>query len=339
MKIKRMVPYVSGLLFFVSVLLFELSFLSAKIADALNGSVCTPFRNALSAITSVLPISVFETAVLASPIAIFFAVKYTVCGGALYKRFITVLSLLSLLFSGYVLTLGIAYNSRSYVTDFRRSSDLDELVSSAEKLSVALRELDGVSGTAAPSLAELRAELSDAYSQLLRKRISLSRPKPLTMSGAASCMGTLAMYSFPTGEVNINTDAPEYMLAFNLAHEYAHSLGVACEGEANFLAYLVCRVAKNKEIRISGNLVALEYILSDIKKSDREKYTFIYNSLPEYAKGYITEYYNYRKENISPIYRAADRVNFAHLEAVDKYGGASYSVFSSYVAAYVCDTA
>lgn len=335
----RVAPYVCGIVFFVSVLLFELSFLSAEIADALNGSVCTPFRSALSAITSVLPVSVFETAVLASPIVIFFAVRYTVRGGEVYKRFITVLSLFSLLFCGYVLTLGIAYNSRSYVTDFRRSFDLDELVSSAEKLSDALRELEGAVGTAEPSLAELHAELSDAYTLLLGKRMRLSVPKPLIMSGAASRMGTLAMYSFPTGEVNINTDTPEYMLAFNLAHEYAHSLGVACEGEANFLAYLVCRVAKNEKIRLSGTLVALEYILADIKRADAEKYTVIYNSLSKYAKDCMTEYYNYRKANRSLLYRAADAVNSAHLDVSDRYGSASYSVFSSYVAAYVCGTA
>jgi hypothetical protein len=149
--------------------------------------------------------------------------------------------------------------------------------------------------------------------------------------------GILALYSPFTGEVNINLQIPDYMIPFTAAHEWAHSLGIASEAEANFYAFLSCAKSKNDYIRYSGTVCALEYILTDLSASNKKTYLNIWESVPESVKDCINAYKAYAKKYQSyALYSITDGANSAHHDMWDKNGKASYSATSALLVDYIC---
>jgi hypothetical protein len=62
--------------------------------------------------------------------------------------------------------------------------------------------------------------------------------------------GYLGYYNPFTGEAQVNTKVPPFIIPFTTCHEIGHQLGFASEGEASFVGYLVIK---------SGNSVVFNY--------------------------------------------------------------------------------
>lgn len=62
--------------------------------------------------------------------------------------------------------------------------------------------------------------------------------KASVFSPAMSYLGTSGYYNPFTGEAQVNTTIPKFMLPYVTCHEMAHQLGYATEDEANFAGYL-----------------------------------------------------------------------------------------------------
>ena len=335
MKLREKIPYMLLCIFVLSQLLMLLSEISNSLADSINRNVCVYVRGFISAITSILPFSIFELVILLSPIAVIFAVAYIIRSEKrIHRRFLALLSLISLLPSLYVFNLGISYNTTGIRLEYGEVGN-DDLVSAARLLSERISTC-APDENEAKSLADYRENFTKNYPEICHgyglRMINLPKLKPLLTSKLMCSIGTLAFYSYPTAEININTDIPGYMQPFTVAHEYAHLLGAASEAEANFLAYLACEASENQYIYYSGSLSALEYLLSDIRKIDTEMYTEVYKSLPQNAKDDLdASRIFFERYKGSLLYRMADRLNSAHLEISDSHGAYSYSVFSRYV--------
>ncbi len=56
-----------------------------------------------------------------------------------------------------------------------------------------------------------------------------------------SYSGFLGYYNPFTGEAQVNTTAPDFVIPFTTCHEMAHQLGYASESEASFVGYLVTK--------------------------------------------------------------------------------------------------
>ena len=69
-----------------------------------------------------------------------------------------------------------------------------------------------------------------------------------------------------TLEANINYNIPNISLPVTITHEIAHQIGYAFEDEANFIAIKTLTKSKNNYLRYSGNLMAVQYLLSEIRK-------------------------------------------------------------------------
>ena len=80
------------------------------------------------------------------------------------------------------------------------------------------------------------------------------------------------IYSFFTGEANVNVEYPDYCLPFTAAHELSHQRGICRENEANFVAFLVCIGSEDDYIRYSGYLNVYEYLASALYRADKELY-------------------------------------------------------------------
>lgn len=328
------------LIFFFSLFSMLVATRSENVAEIINQRVCIFARKFINKLSSLLPFSLFELIVLSSPIIIFLAIRYVVNGDAsARKRFFKLISCFTVIPSLFFLTVGIPAQRYPIARAVEYAPSYDELTLCAQRL-IDEANLQVPSADFDISVEDMRGELQASYSEIsprfnLRVK-QLPMPKILLLPKLASRLGILGHYSFLTGEVNINTDVPRYMIPFTLAHEYAHYLGVSSEAEAGFLAFAVCMNSDVDYIKYSGVLSTLEYFLSDIYSCDRAEYERLYSSLLEPTRVHLKESYEYlSKYSGTRIYRIADGINSSYIDAFDKNGGYSYSAICRYVTQYL----
>jgi len=95
------------------------------------------------------------------------------------------------------------------------------------------------------------------------------RPKGAGVSPILSRLGVAGIYLPFAAEPLVNLTLPEVELPFSASHELAHAQGLAREDEANFVAYLACRLHPDADFRYSGALVAGFYVLAALDAVDR----------------------------------------------------------------------
>lgn len=79
-----------------------------------------------------------------------------------------------------------------------------------------------------------------------------------SMSGVTGSMGPFFC------EFTLNGDILPHDYPATYAHEFAHFLGVANEGEANFYSYIVCTVSADKLVRFSGYYHIFIHVLNNV---------------------------------------------------------------------------
>ena len=319
---------------FISLLLFCLSRIYPSVA-AFASVLSVRVRDFLFLVSSLVRPSLFEIAVYTSPILVFLLVRFVFRGGEKMRaRFFLAISLISLLPTLYILTLGMP-------SDISLSRADDGNVTTAELVSAAEILAERVNSSADPDPGELPlGEISEKVEAAFRRAIDYSGrmpvPKKFIFPSFFDALGSLAVYSFFTGEININTNAPSYTLPFTVAHEMAHAVGISDEGTSNFAAYLVLAECDEPALSYSGALCALEYILADIKGQDRGAYEKIYDGLCESAKKDIDSYGRYlKKHSGTKIYKTAKRLNATTVDLLGTGGKRSYSDVSLYVTNYL----
>ena len=65
-------------------------------------------------------------------------------------------------------------------------------------------------------------------------------------------------------EFTLNGDILAHDYPATYAHEFAHFLGVANEGEANFYSYIVCTASADKQVRFSGYYHIFFHVLNNV---------------------------------------------------------------------------
>lgn len=89
------------------------------------------------------------------------------------------------------------------------------------------------------------------------------RTKQFPPPGFMRKMGILGIYFPFTGESYIDPTLHALEQPFTIAHEMAHSYGVTDEGEANFIAWVICTNSEDPLLRYSGHLRLLQYQMRD----------------------------------------------------------------------------
>lgn len=79
-----------------------------------------------------------------------------------------------------------------------------------------------------------------------------------SMSGVTGSMGPFFC------EFTLNGDILPHDYPATYAHEFAHFLGVANEGEANFYSYIVCTASADKLVRFSGYYHIFFHVLNNV---------------------------------------------------------------------------
>ncbi len=230
----------------------------------------------------------------------------------------------------------------------RTKVSAEELYQTAEWLSASLTELtpeitfleDG-SSLMPYSYEVMNEKLLDAYDSFCKKQTFMdhfySRVKPVMLSEPMSYTHITGVYTFFTGEANVNVNFPDYTVPFTAAHELAHQRGIAREDEANFIAFLVCLESDDPYIRYSGCLTLYEYVSSALFSADRELYKASYAALPgeihaeEVAYSVFFEKY---KENVAAD--VSQSVNNSYLQSQGSPEGTrSYNLVVDLAVAYL----
>lgn len=79
-----------------------------------------------------------------------------------------------------------------------------------------------------------------------------------SMAGVTGSMGPFFC------EFTLNGDIRSHDYPATYAHEFAHFLGVANEGEANFYSYIVCTASEDKAVRFSGYYHIFFHVLNNV---------------------------------------------------------------------------
>ncbi len=353
---ERWVPivfYISLGLFFIGVLLSFLYRRFPTFAGAVNGSIAHGLRFLLGSLTSIVSFSVAEMLIFSIPLLAILAVVISFFYAKTAKRRVRflciILSILMPLYPLYMLTLAPGYHAQTLDERMDLSADpvsAEELAKTAEILLSELEPLlDRISYAESGasqnplSLKETGDQIVDAYDAFLldhpiAKNFS-SRPKTVVLRKWMTYAELLGMYTFFTGEANVNTTYPDYNHPFTVAHEFAHQRGIARENEANFVASLVCTYAENEYVRYSGLFNLFEYVLSAYSRADYEGYKTFSATLDDRIKGEMRAYRvflePYRDHVLGEV---SSTVNNAYLEMNGTPGVISYGLVVDLAVAY-----
>ena len=325
-----------------------------EFSDIFNRYVSPFVRGFLATLTGWIPFSLAEFLLLMVP---FIVIAIVVFGLKRYSsswRDVLILSLTILSVAAYVFstfTLGFVPAYRGSRLD--KKLGLNKQPVSAEELRdttyAVLEELTAIESeigfksdgfSVMPySYEELNDKLMDAYDVACEKYDFIpklhSRVKRVMLSEPMTYTHISGVYTFFTGEANINTNFPDYTLPYTAAHELAHQRGIAREDEANFVAFLVCKESDDVYIRYSAYLNMYEYLRNALYAANPDYYTETYYSVPVNCRKEMTAYskfFDKYRENV--IEEVSETVNDTFLTINGTEGTRSYGMVVDLAVAY-----
>lgn len=346
-------------IFAVCALLYVIFTQSAAFSDWFNLHISLWGRRLLSFLTVWIPFSTAEFLILSLPVLLAVLILIAVrkysgswrAAGVYIGKLAAVLCVIGILF---VLCFAPGY----YGTTLDKKLNLDRKPVSAQELEATARllsaELESVSkdliftseksSSVMPySYGEMNRLLMEAYDRYTDTHDFpdhfYSRTKRVMLSEAMSYTHITGVYSFFTGEANINVNFPDYTIPFTAAHELAHQRGVAREDEANMIAFLVCMESDDAYIRYSGLLNVYEYVASALYSANRTAYGEVWNALPanvrQEERAYSAFFEKYKENTVATV---SETVNNAYLQSQgSKEGTRSYNMVVDLTVAYYRD--
>lgn len=328
--------------------------LSPAFADTFNRYVGAVVRGALAHLTGWIPFSLGEAMVIFLPVAAVFMIvracrKYSDSWRSVFVYLGSVLWVVSLLFSVFVFGFGTGY----YGTTVDEKLGLDRSVVSPEELYYTAATLAAHVNSEAENVKyqyndfsvmpytfdEMSRRLVAAYDKVCDEydfipRLN-SRVKPVMLSEPWTYTHISGVYTYFTGEANINTNFPDYTIPYTAAHEMAHQRGIAREDEANFIAFLVCISSDDPYIRYSGYLEVYEYVASSLYSANKNYYSAVYSSLKTNVRAEMAAYsafFDKYRENV--VANVSEAVNNSYLQIHGTVGSKSYGLVVDLAVAY-----
>lgn len=360
-KIDRYCPpsayFLFGFLLF-SVLIKFISVRSEAFADFFNSYIAAVIRRCLAMLTNLFPFSLAETLILFLPVLLILMVVHGVRMAskgnvASWRYILSLASVLSLLLSLFLCGFSVAYDGTSLSQKLgleEKPVSAEELYDTAMKLKQETERLAseiqfhyGGFSVMPYSLSEMNDRLNDAYATACQKYTFIqnmkTNVKPVMMSEAMSYTHITGVYTYFTGEANININFPDYTIPYTAAHELAHQRGIAAENEANFVAFLVCIESEDVYIRYSAYLNLFEYVTSALHKASSELYSQVMSDLDQKVYHELVAYSDFFDKYRDNI--AADisgTVNDTFLKGQGQTAGSkSYGMVVDLAVAYYAD--
>lgn len=306
---------------------------SRSFADWFNLHVSTIFRSVTAHLTSWIPFSLAETVILSLPITMTVLLVVSIRKAERSKRYMirTICGLLTIpavLYALFVASFAAGY--RGTTVDKKLGLDRQE-VSARELYDTAMVVVDKLNGLANDVTfvqdkgsvrpydhKETVSLCLDSYAKLAEQYDFLPvldvPVKQITSSAFMTYTHISGMYTYFTGEANLNTNYPYFVNVYTTAHEMAHQRGIARENEANFLAYLVCIGSDDPYMQYSGYLNMYEYLASPLYTASPELYYEVVQSLDfrvRYDLQCYSEFFDKYRDNVAAD--VSDTVNNTYL--------------------------
>ena len=340
----------------LSLLVYLVAVCSPAFANWFQYHIGGAVRFTLGHLTAWLPISLAELLIFAVPLIIAAIGVYAWrhhCDtwAAMLRYLLCVIAVLSLLFSLFVFSFGTGYHTDPL--DKRLGLGTGQV--SAKELKETARLLAAKVNAAAEQVSfgengfsempydlnTLNAHLLDAYASVCQKYPFISSlevgVKPVLASKAMSYTHITGVYTYFTGEANINTYFPDYTIPFTAAHEMAHQRGIARENEANFVAFLVTSTATDPYLCYTAYLNLYEYVADALWHADKEAYYEVLKELSPAVIGELRAYAAFFEQFSDSV--AADisgAVNDTYLKVHGNAAGtASYGLVVDLAVAYL----
>lgn len=358
-NIKKYVPTVPLILICllpVAAVIHVVGSVCPAFSDFFNVRVSSVFRALLAYLTGWLPFSLAETILLSLPmlaVALIIWVVRTISENEVkvWRATAALASEIAYIYVSFVFTFALGYQGTPLEDKLgldRRKVSAEELLMTAEMLTETVNSL-AEHVTFAPdghsvmpySYGELNDKLNDAYVSLADKYDFVpklrSNVKEVALSEPWTYTHISGVYTFFTGEANININFPDYTVPYTMAHEMSHQRGVAPEDEANFMAFLVCMESTDVYIRYSGAQNLLEYVSSALYKADKELYSeWIVTLDSDVRKEMIAynEFFDKYEDNVAAD--VSQSVNNAYLQSQGTEGTRSYGLVADLAVVYFC---
>lgn len=343
----------------VVILVHILSVTIPSVAEFINNYPARGLRFVLAKITGILPFSLAELIIMLLPLlllsAIIVPVVMHVRGKEISSKkmvsFIAAMATLLLyLYFSFVFTLGAAYHTKSLPEkmglDDKEVSD-DELYDTAlivlKGAQSCLDDIEFSEGGASVmpyTFSELNDKLNTSYKTVAADYDFISsmssKVKPVIMSEPMTYTHISGVYTYFTGEANINVNFPDYSLPYTMAHEMAHQRGIAREDEANFIAYLVCIGSDDSYIKYSGYMGMYEYFINALAEADDSLFSKLYRSADDRIKGEIGSYNEFfDKYADTPVADISQSINngYQQIQGIEE-GTKSYGLVVDITVAY-----
>jgi len=137
------------------------------------------------------------------------------------------------------------------------------------------------------TIEELQDRSATSYNSLAVKQplfeYQYHAVKPAVSGWLTSKLGIEGYYNPLSGEANINTKLPEFVLPFVVCHEIAHQLGVAREDEANLAGYLAAIHSEDIHFQYSAYYNMLRYVLFEVRMKYPEDYNVLITQIPQHV--------------------------------------------------------
>lgn len=342
----------------LSLILYGAFVLSPEFSDFYNENIGSFFRALFAYVSGIVPFSIAETAIMLLPLIIVVIIVKIVktAKGSLkdmFRALICMFSVLTMFFSSFALLFAAGYRGSTLDEKLglsRQKVSAQELYDTAmylhEQMEPLISEITFYSSGHSDmpySFFEMNEHLQDAYKKAAKKYGFISNfrstVKPIILSEPMTYTHISGVYSYFTGESNINTNFPDYTIPYTAAHELAHQRGVAREDEANFMAFLACIESDDPYIRYSGYMSVYEYVLSALYKANKKLYnsaantcsSFLYKEMLAYNK-----FFDKYEKNVAAT--VSNTVNNGFLQSQGQSAGTrSYGMVVDLAVAYYKD--
>lgn len=129
----------------------------------------------------------------------------------------------------------------------------------------------------------------------LAARLPVPHPEPLSVKASmfgfiGNYLGYSGYFNPFTGEAQVNTAIPQFMIPFVTAHEMAHQLGYAREDEASFIGHLAATAAADSFTQYSSYLNMFLYAHRELRQVDSTAAREIWESVTPAVRTDIREY-------------------------------------------------
>lgn len=337
---KSKVPMICiSILFFFSVVLLLICRNNDLFCEWCCRYLSSPIRLISAYFTSILPFSLAEVLVI-SIIPLVFIVLIALTVSIFKKKFKIfcgfTLMCTMILSSIYILNFGLNYYRTPIEKNLnvkRISPDNEDLISTCnilideiEKILPQISFKESGASSNPNTFKDTDKMINDGYTSL-RKNYNFfsdinAKSKKILLSEYMTYTHISGMYMPFTGEANINTNYPDYVIAYTIAHEKAHQRGIAGEDEANFMAFLSCMSSNDPYLEYCALMSMLDSYLAALYKTSEQDYVKVIESCDKKIIGEMFAYYTFfEKYSDSKASQIASDVNDAYLKAQGQQSG------------------